>query len=388
MNEPLLDAQDFARLLHGGACFHLARRHGIPPDVMIAHGHEELRWRDFPFGGDCRAFEREVLAFFGLSGGDAFLPDEALIDTGARLQARWRHESGAVVFHTSGSTGTPVPWRHSTAMLRQEAEAVRPLCAGAARVVCTTPPFHSYGFVFGFLLPRLSGMEAVLLPSLPTFLAGELRPGDLLVSFPLLLGKILEPPPSSARCLCSTAPCPPGLFPRLESLGFAGMTEIYGSSETGAVATRTAEDEPFTLLPHWRKGGETVILRSSPEGESGSASPLPDHVAWHGIDRLDLAGRIDQAVQIAGVNVYPEKIAARLRTHPLVRECAVRPMRPDEGSRLKAFIVAEGGLEPSMVRRSLKAYIREALGTAERPARLSFGSSLPRTDAGKLCDWE
>lgn len=388
MTSPLLNPCDFARLLHAGACSHLARIHGVPPDVIAATEPGGLQWSDFPFEGGPENFAAEAQSFFGLHDLPVLEQRETLSASGERLHENWVKTSGSIVFHTSGSTGKPVPHPHSSAMLRQEAEALLPLFYPIERFVCTTPLFHSYGFIFGFLLPRISGRPSVILPSLPTFLADRLRPGDLLVSFPQFLGKIITPPPPSVRCLISTAPCPPGLFAALERLGFSSITEMYGSSETGAVAARTSEDDPFTLLPHWRKNDDASTLRLASGDDSESVFQLPDHVRWQDDRRLAPVGRIDKAVQVAGVNVYPKKIAACLRAHPLVKECAVRPMRPDEGARLKAFLVLADGTDIAAFRKDLRDYMKARLVTAERPARLSFGSSLPRTDSGKLCDWE
>lgn len=388
MSLPLLTPRDFAGLLHAGACSHLARIHGVPPDIIAAEEPDGLRWSDFPFENGPERFADEVRAFFGLRDIPVLEPRETLLASGERLHGIWMETSGVIVFHTSGSTGQPVPHPHSSAMLRQEAEALLPLFRTAERFVCTTPPFHSYGFIFGFLLPRIAGRPSVILPSLPTFLADRLRPGDLLVSFPHFFGKIITPPPPSVRCLMSTAPCPPGLFAALKRLGFSGITEIYGSSETGAAAARTSEEEPFTLLPHWRKNTDTSILRLAAGNEPESVLRLPDHVRWLGERRLAPSGRVDRAVQVSGVNVHPEKIAACLRAHPLIRDCAVRPMRPEEGARLKAFLVLEDSTDATAFRKSLRAYMKSRLTPPERPARLSFGPSLPRTDAGKLCDWK
>jgi acyl-coenzyme A synthetase/AMP-(fatty) acid ligase len=98
-------------------------------------------------------------------------------------------------------------------------------------------------------------------------------------------------------------------------------------------------------MPHWTfgapgpDGAQTVLHRS------GRAVTLMDAVAREGDRRFTLAGRRDGAVQIGGHNVHPARIAERLRTHPLVADAVVRPMRPDEGTRLKAFIVLAEGVE-------------------------------------------
>ena len=86
----------------------------------------------------------------------------------------------------------------------------------------------------------------------------------------------------------------------------------------------------------------------------------------------------------------PAGIAALLGSHPAVRECAVRLMRPEEGERLKAFIVPrdEAILDaPAALGRELRVWLAKRLSPPETPKSLLFGPELPRTVSGKLADW-
>ena len=120
---------------------------------------------------------------------------------------------------------------------------------------------------------------------------------------------------------------------------------------------------------------------------------LQDRLAWSAPGRFRPMGRIDHAVQVGGVNVFPGYVADVLRMHPKVADASVRAMRPDEGRRLKAFVVPragaplEGSPEASALRAELGAWMAERLSTPERPAAYSFGAALPRQASGKLSDW-
>jgi 4-coumarate--CoA ligase len=86
--------------------------------------------------------------------------------------------------------------------------------------------------------------------------------------------------------------------------------------------------------------------------------------------------------------VFPAYVAEVLAMHPAVAGCAVRLMRADEGTRLKAFVVPHDNLEePARLRTALTRWIGERLSPAERPAAYSFGAALPRQPNGKLTDW-
>ena len=105
-----------------------------------------------------------------------------------------------------------------------------------------------------------------------------------------------------------------------------------------------------------------------------------------------MAGRRDRAVQVGGTNVYPDRVARVLRAHPKVADCAVRLMRPEEGWRLKAFVVPDGVSagaigDPADLRRELRRWLRDKVEASERPGSITLGAVLPLDDQGKAADW-
>lgn len=74
--------------------------------------------------------------------------------------------------------------------------------------------------------------------------------------------------------------------------------------------------------------------------------------------------------------------------HPAVADAAVRLMRPDEGNRLKAFVVpATPPADETALATALASWLRQHLSSAERPVAFSFGAELPRQANGKPADW-
>jgi acyl-coenzyme A synthetase/AMP-(fatty) acid ligase len=131
------------------------------------------------------------------------------------------------------------------------------------------------------------------------------------------------------------------------------------------------------------------LLRKLPGGAE-ARYPLQDKLEWEDERRFRPSGRIDGAVQVGGTNVFPSYVAEVLAMHPGVKEAAVRPMRPDEGSRLKAFVVpaeASGEAGLASLRSELLGWCAARLSTPERPAAISFGARLPRQASGKPADW-
>jgi 4-coumarate--CoA ligase len=195
----------------------------------------------------------------------------------------------------------------------------------------------------------------------------------------------------------STAPCPDEVARAVVQAGVARLVQVYGSSETAGVGWRDSPDEDYRLFSYWEAQVESerdaaLLERRCPDG-SRHCFPLQDRLAWSAPGRFRPMGRIDHAVQVGGVNVFPGYVANVLRTHPLVADAVVRPMRPDEGRRLKAFVVPraavplEASQEAVALRADLAAWIAQRLSAPERPAAYSFGAALPRQASGKLSDW-
>jgi 4-coumarate--CoA ligase (photoactive yellow protein activation family) len=302
------------------------------------------------------------------------------------------NEDAALTFRTSGSSGSPKRCTHALALLWQETLELARLLPERRRILSVVPSHHIYGFLFTVLLPRaLGGAEVLdLRAAAPSTLLREARPGDLLVAHPGWWEQAarLQPRfPDDVMGTSSTAPCPDPLARELADAGLR-LLQVYGSSETAGVGWRVEAGAAFTLLPHWSRTGEAdQLARSLPEG-GAAAYALQDRLEWEDECHFRPAGRIDAAVQVGGVNVFPSYVAEVLRMHPRVAEAAVRLMRPDEGARLKAFVVpADAGANEDALRAELLDWCAARLTTPERPAAISFGERLPRQASGKPADW-
>lgn len=299
-----------------------------------------------------------------------------------------------ITFRTSGSAGQPKPCRHLLAALWAEVAELAALLPGHTRILCAVPSHHIYGFLFSVLLPRALGLHAGAVRDVraasPAALMREARAGDLVVAYPdywrAALASSAAPFAPGVTGVTSTAPCPPELAHDLQQRGLARLVQVYGSSETGGVGWRDRHTLPFTVLPYWRRdpADDAVLLRT---GEGAGRYRLQDVLAWQGEHQFVPAGRIDHAVQVGGINVFPERVAQVLRAHPDVAAAAVRLMRSDEGNRLKAFVVVVADAAPEPLRAALRQWAAARLSGPELPAAISFGAELPRNANGKLADW-
>jgi 4-coumarate--CoA ligase len=307
------------------------------------------------------------------------------------VRAALRHGVSGFTFATSGSTGAPRLVSHPLRALLEEARFWAATFADRRRVVLGVPAHHIYGCLFGVLLPEAVGVPVLSRrAATPAALARDLVAGDLLVGFPAghaLLAATGARLPADLAATSSTALLPRETAIALRGAGVARLVEIYGSSETAGIGWRDSPDAPFRLLPRWRPGGAGEAS-SLIEAATGAEIALPDRVAWQPGGLLTPTGRKDNAVQVAGTNVWPARVAAEIAAHPDVAEAAVRLDTGLPVPRLKAFVVPRPGANGACLEAALAAWCASRLSPPERPVRFDLGPALPRNDMGKAADWE
>lgn len=353
--------QDALAVFDGAVCDELLQ---LPPAVTSA------------------AFEKAAV-FFGYKK-RTFPSINSLVDYAFKTCEQNRQ----VTFLTSGSTGLSKPCVHTDVMLEEESRGLIPLFTDVRRVVSFVPACHLYGFTFTVMLPRALNVPVVCLPAIPTQPWNEvLHRGDLLVGFPLFWHYVLQSGAhfeAGLHALTATAPCKDEIIDGLFAAGISKFTEIYGASETGVIGARHHAGEAFNLMPFWQVcPAEDKIKRVS---QSRWVS-IPDKVSFSdGGKKLRPLGRKDLCVQVAGINVYPKRVEKVLAAHPAVQACRVRLMRPQEGTRLKAFIVLKAGFTPDVLAQ-LRTYLQDRLTVHEMPRTFTFGPHLPLAPLGKESDW-
>ncbi|MGN8158421.1 AMP-binding enzyme [Salinisphaera sp. RV14] len=284
--------------------------------------------------------------------------------------------------HTSGSTGVPQRHSHATADLLEETREFARRFAGTRRVIALVPATHLYGLVWTALLPAVLDVPVIdgTVPGMPAP-----RAGDLVVGVPdhwAALARLRPQWPEHVTGISSGGPLANALGEAVLATGLARLVDVYGSSETSAIGLREIPGIEYTLLPRWRlapHAPSTLIDRT------GQPARLPDHVRPRGARQIELMGRRDHAVQVGGVNVYPDRIAAVLTACDGVAEAAVRL---GDNGRLKAFIVPVGDKDEADLEHRLRPFVASQLPPAERPTRFRFGPALPHNPMGKPADWD
>lgn len=313
---------------------------------------------------------------------------------------------------TSGSTGLPMPHRKTWGeMVRNARAAAARLGIDAlagATLVGTVPAQHMYGLECTVMLALHGGVAlSAAHPFYPYDVAAALAavPAPrVLVASPVHLRTLQLSPvelPAVARLLSATAPLAPRLARDIEARTGAPLLEIYGSTETGHIATRrTAHDAAWQLLPgvtlrldRSQRAEATAVGDDADDGPAWLAggAHLPQPVALNDeIEPLDahrflLHGRKADLIKIAGKRTSLAYLNHHLNAIPGVLDGVFHMPRGEPAgglgkeARLTALVVAPG-LNAADIVHALRARIDPAF----LPRRVFFVDGLPRNATGKL----
>jgi len=298
------------------------------------------------------------------------------------------------ILFTSGSTGLPQPhgktWGRLVRNGRVEAERLG-LLARPHSIVGTVPVQHSYGFESTFLMGLQSGS--------PFWTGKPFYPHDivqalaavpmprLLVTTPFHLSTLLGSGlglPQTDLLLSATAPLSGHLASQAEARLGAPLHEIYGSTESGQLASRRTTDGPeWTLLDGvclQAAGDGTLACGGHVEGQV----PLSDLIETLPGGRFLLHGRHADLVNIAGKRSSLAYLNHQIGAVAGVVDAAFflpdEADRSDSGvTRLCAFVVA-----PGRTREAVLADLRARIDAVFMPRPLVLLDALPRNSTGKL----
>ena len=307
-------------------------------------------------------------------------------------------------FFTSGSTGAPKRIIKTLAMLEREVAVLDRLWGqemGRGPTVATVSHQHIYGLTFKLLWPLAAGRPfAGEMHELWETLLDRLPANAVIVTSPAHLGRLsgIAPlaPARRPRGIFS-AGAPLSLLAARDAVAIFGAcpTEIFGSTETGAIATRrqTGEDAAWQALPG-------ITIASDAEGRLKLRSPFLDNDDW--FETADLIeptargfhsrGRADRIVKIEGKRVSLTEIEQALGHSPWIAAAAAVVL-PGDPARLAALVVpTEAGRArlAELGRFRFGRLLRRALTETQEPAGLPrlwrFSDQLPSGHMGKPRD--
>jgi acyl-coenzyme A synthetase/AMP-(fatty) acid ligase len=299
----------------------------------------------------------------------------------------------AIVF-TSGSTGVPLPHRKTWGRLARCVQNGAPrlgLRPGRQHtLIGTVPAQHMYGFESTVLLAMQSGnafsAERPFYPAdICACLEAALRP-RVLVSTPLhlrtLLAADLQLPPVDL-VVSATAPLAFGVARELERRFGCRLIEIYGSTETGQIATRrTANCSAWSLWPGVELSG-TPELTFAHGGHVEQRTALCDVIEITAPGEFLLHGRTADLVNIAGKRSSFAYLNQRLTSIPGVLDGAFF-LREEEAAGAQVARLAAVVVAPDWTPAALTERLRASIDAVFLPRPLLLVDRLPRNATGKL----
>ena len=337
------------------------------PDNLSVTDDDVQRWRATPHAGD--------------------LPPDLVPDP----------EDTVFVGFTSGSTGQSQPhakrWRALSQNASLDAAAIRRALGVSndvpVSIVGTVPPHHMYGIEFTVLLPLFQNMsihaERPLFPADVAEVLSEPAPPRVLVSTPLHLRALADSGvvfPAIDLVVSATAPLDPALARTVESRLRAPLLEMFGSTETGAFASRrTVRDQEWRLY-----GG--VTLEAATDSTRVTAAwldgpqRLQDVIEQRGPGGFVLLGRDADLVEVAGKRASLADIARRICAVAGVEDAvAFQPEAAATGvaSRVAAVVVSRGASA-----RQISEQLAASVDAAFVPRPLVLVDRIPRDPVGKI----
>ncbi len=297
---------------------------------------------------------------------------------------------------TGGSTGAPKIWSKTVGNIFGEAMyiASRYHIDSSDIVVSTVSPYHIYGLLFSIMIPLVTSASVLAeTPSFPLEIVESVQQqsATILVSVPvhyrILTGKTVG---TTLRLAFSSA----GMLEKEDSLAFSscnsiGVVEVYGSTETGGLASRnrlTGQDFFSPLEPlDWQIREGRFYVKSpflSPDlmvDEEGFFLS-GDRVEQVGADSFSLHGRADAITKVGGIRVDLDEIRDVLQKQPQIEECVVVPI-PARSGRGNLIAVLIRGEEIDI--EHLKKVMMDLLEPAAQPKRIRVVAAIPTNSNGK-----
>jgi acyl-coenzyme A synthetase/AMP-(fatty) acid ligase len=301
-----------------------------------------------------------------------------------------------LMLFTGGSTGTPKVWAKTPRNMIEEARYMIARFRITAQDIflSTVPPQHIYGLLFSVLVPLIASarvLEGVYVFPREILKMAEESGATVLVSVPacyrVLKGDFLER--HRLRLTFSSAGAlDPGDADYFREKTGLDVNEIYGSTETGGVATRRRScdgDSWNGLGPvEWQIMDGRLQVRSPfispslPRNEAGFFVTA-DRAEENGKGRFILRGRADDVVKIGGKRVDLAEIQEKIKKIEGVHDVLVVLLPREKGRQtaLAALVVTE--LNPGELRRQMTALIEPYA----MPRRFVTVEKIPVTPTGK-----
>lgn len=356
----------------------------------------------------CERLRQRVQGFIGDFPADLVSYDISGVVVSFDVAPEWRvlnTDSPALEIYTSGTTGEPKAIGKTFAQLESEVAALEALWPGNrdAVVISTATHQHFYGLIFRLIWPMVRGQCFEIQQWQYTedvYSRAQRYSAFSLVSTPSHLGRInttvawAEVAERCCSVLSSAAP-----LQRKDSLSVAKLLktqvrEIYGSSETGAIAWRIQSDrneEAWQALPGIRLSQtDDSLLTVTANQLLEPGFKMSDRVEFVCDGRFKLLERVDRIVKVEGKRVSLAEVELVVQKNPfieVVKALVITRKRTEVA--LVAELTGMGRQELALIgKRKLvqqfRQYLQDFFEPVLLPRRWRFVDQMPYNAQGKL----
>ena len=341
-------------------------------------------------------------------------------------------DAPAVLQYTGGTTGVAkgaiLTHRNLSCNVQQVAAWFVGARPGKEVMLGCLPFFHVFGLTVAMNFPVYAAAAIVLMPNprdIPQMISNIAKHRvTLFPAVPAMFNAIVNTPglekldlTSVTSCFSGSAPLPPDVLERFETLTGSKIVEGYGLTETSPVTHANPLNGrrkigsigvpfPNTDMKVVHVDDATTEVPSGAQGELLVKGPqvMPEY--WNAPDESaavltngwlhtgDIAtvdedgycfivGRKKDLIIAGGYNIYPDEVDAVLMAHPAVNESAtIGVPDPARGETVKSFVVLRPG-QPASVD-DLIAHCRRELAAYKAPRSIEFLDELPKSSALKI----
>ena len=337
---------------------------------------------------DCYCLTDSELTIAGLDIIDCRKLDCQNQDASLTLEIDSRHVA-AVVF-TSGSTGTARPNEKTWGSLVRGAYLAQNRFGfdDQHSIIATVPPQHMYGLETTVMVPLVAASKVYggrpFYPEDIRLALDRCSGSRVLITTPIHLHACVASAlewPEVAQIISATAPLNCELREQAENTFSVPISEIYGCTEAGSLASRQPSlGEPWQLYDDFKidqRDGYAIVNAPHLDEEI----PLADVVNICSENEFILLGRQADLINVAGKRASLNDLNIKLNAISGVEDGVFLMPEKDEGvtPRLAALIVA-----PALDEAHVLAVLAEQIDPVFLPRPLCLVDALPRNEMGKL----
>ena len=297
---------------------------------------------------------------------------------------------------TGGSTGKPKGWSKTIRNLFGEAGFIVDVfnITPDDIIISTVPPQHIYGLLFCALVPLIANcsvLEPVYTFPQEILAAIQDKSATVLISVPVHYHvlKATSLRQHSLRMAISSA----GVLNSQDAAFFhsktgIGITEIFGSTETGGIAWRQSPADGASWRPfenvEWKIKEQLLLTRSdflSPElpRDNDDFFTTADRATPFSHNSFTLHGRADTIVKVGGKRVDLDEVCAKIIQIREVTDAAVfaLPTHRGRGSDIAALVV--GSIDAPEIR----LHLSKLCEPYACPRHIKIVNAIPMLATGK-----